>query len=110
MKTSGAVFVILGLALALGSSAASSADSVSNHLADCQAGGVTCRERVTDVVVNGRDTHYICIPKGVHTTEAVQQEIQWLEKSAREKPSFSRMDMEDALWNGAHHLWPCRHG
>lgn len=99
----------LGLGLLAGAAAAAG-DPVSRHLDNCNIDGSACLARVTDVIVNGRDTHYICIPPDVSTHDAVHREIGWLEDAGRGNPKIANMDMENALWTGATTLWPCHHG
>jgi hypothetical protein len=98
----------LGIGLLVGGAAMAGGDPVSKYMGDCGASQSSCVRRATDVVVNGQNSHFICIPKGTTTDDAVQQEVEWLKKTARENPRFADTDMEDALWDGAAKLWPCR--
>ena len=103
---------VLGVGLLLGSGGVITAanDPVSGYLSDCQTSGTRCLNRVTDVIENGRSSHYICVPKDLSTADAVQQEIKWLLQTAQDRPAFADTSMEDALWDGATRLWPCRRG
>lgn len=98
---------VVGVGLLIAGSGAAASDPLSAYLNDCQANGPRCMNRVTDVIENGRNSHYICVPKETTTADAVQQEVKWLLQTAQDRPAFADTSMEDALWDGATRLWPC---
>lgn len=95
----------ISAAIMLGSSA--SARTISDFLSTCSGNDGGCREVVSDIIVNGKDAHYICVPKGRSTREAAEDEIDWLNNKVGRSPRFAIMNEQNAMWAGAKALWPC---
>lgn len=103
-----AMLAAVGLSAAILLGSGASARTISEFMDDCRSDANSCKSIVTSVIINGRDARYICVPKGMSSEKAAQQEIDWLKEKVGSSKRFANRDDQDALWDGAAALWPCK--
>jgi len=102
------ILAAIGVSAAIMMGSSASAGTIADFVNNCGASPTDCRSIVSDIIVNGRDSHYICLPKDLGTMDAAHKEIDWLRDKVGRDQHFAARDEQDAMWAGAHALWPCR--
>lgn len=97
----------LSAVVLMGAGNAAGTGTLSDFLADCRINAQHCKEMVSDIIINGREAHYICLPSDLETADAAQKEIDWLENVVPGDQKLANEDATDGLWSGASKLWPC---
>jgi hypothetical protein len=90
-----------------GAADVANADPLSNFLDSCRGDSQSCRTVTLNIVTAAKNNHYDCIPSGLSPERAADRELAWLEDAAQNNPKFKKMDLQDVLWSGVDHLWPC---
>lgn len=103
-----AAIAVSAMAMTAGPAAATDTSSLSAFLSSCPSDSKGCKAFAHDAVVSAKSANYGCIPKSLGPEEAGAQLLEWLKGPASANPRYEKMSLEDVMWDGVDHLWPCK--
>jgi len=95
------------LAVFAGSAPAQDLPSLSSFLMQCARDTTVCRAKMRDYITAADTQHSICRPADQSVGEAASALLSWL-RSDQRPDSLSNAPYDDALWQGASTMWPCK--